>query len=202
MNTRTGIVGVLNRLADILMLNMIYIISCIPIITIGAATTALYYITMKMAEGEKVEVWYEYKKTLKNNFKQAAIIWAVLLPIMLVVIANFLLLPAMEQRLGTIVGVTSVTVGIFLLIEMIFVFPLLAGFNNSVINTMKNAIMIFVRHLPLTIIITAIHLLPLALGLLSLYVFISGFMVVMIFLISTIAYVESIILVRIFKKYY
>ena len=50
MNMDGRIMGLLNRLGDLFLLNIIYLVSCIPVVTIGAATTALYYTTFKMAE--------------------------------------------------------------------------------------------------------------------------------------------------------
>ena len=43
----------LSRLADLFWLNLLFIVCCIPVITIGAATTALYYVTLKMAKDEE-----------------------------------------------------------------------------------------------------------------------------------------------------
>ena len=47
----------LSKIGDMFILNLIYILSCIPVITIGASTTALYYTTLKMAENKESYVW-------------------------------------------------------------------------------------------------------------------------------------------------
>ncbi|MGN0356148.1 MAG: YesL family protein, partial [Muricoprocola sp.] len=69
----------LGRLADLVILNLLFIISCIPIVTIGAATTALYSITLKMARNEESYIVKGYWKAFKENFKQSTIMWLVML---------------------------------------------------------------------------------------------------------------------------
>lgn len=47
------VMRVLGRLGDIIILNMIFVVGCIPVITIGTSLSALYAVAMKMARGER-----------------------------------------------------------------------------------------------------------------------------------------------------
>ena len=56
------VMRVLGRLGDIIILNMIFVVGCIPVITIGTSLSALYAVAMKMARGEDPSVWKEFWK--------------------------------------------------------------------------------------------------------------------------------------------
>ena len=63
----------LSKIGDMFILNLIYILSCIPVITIGASTTALYYTTLKMAENKESYVWRDYctRRLVGGRFRNA-----------------------------------------------------------------------------------------------------------------------------------
>ena len=62
----------MSRLADIVLLNLLYIICCLPVFTIGAATSALYYQVMKMSKNEESYVFRGFFKAFRENFKKDA----------------------------------------------------------------------------------------------------------------------------------
>lgn len=202
MNPDNRVMNFLGKLGDMFILNILYLICCIPVITIGAATAALYYTTLKMAENRESYVWRDYWKAFKENFRQATVIWLIMLTLIAVLAADMLLLGSMRQELGSIVAVMIIAAGIFLVLPGIYVFPVLARFNNTVKNTMKNAMIMSIRHFPSTILILLIHGLPLLLGVVSVQAFVKGVWVVLFFTVSILAYAESKFFTRIFSKYY
>ena len=113
MNMDGRIMGLLNRLGDLFLLNIIYLVSCIPVVTIGAATTALYYTTFKMAENRESYVWRDYRQSFRQNWKQATEIWMILLAMILVLGADLLLIGGMSQALGAVVALVVIVLSIF-----------------------------------------------------------------------------------------
>lgn len=202
MNTDGRIMNFLSKLGDMFILNVLYLISCIPVVTIGAATTALYYNTLKMAENRESYIWREYWKSFRQNFKQATVIWMIMLFCILVLGADAFLIGGMSGALGSVVALIVIVLGIFLIMTGVYVFPVLARFDNTVKNTFKNALIMAVRHLPSTIVIVALHGLPLLLAMVSIQVFIRGILVVLLFTVSILAYVQSKFFTRIFSHYY
>ncbi len=63
------------KIFDLILLNLIFIFSCVPIITIGASTSALSYVTLKMVRGEDPYIWQNFWKSFRQNFKQGTLIW-------------------------------------------------------------------------------------------------------------------------------
>ena len=202
MNPDNKIMVFLSKLGDFFILNILYLISCIPVVTIGAATTALYYTVLKMAENRESYVWQDYKKSFKENFKQSTIIWMFLFIIGAVLAGDVLLIQGMSQQLGSMVAVVAIVAAVFLVLTGVYVFPVLARFDNTVPNTLKNALMMSIRHLPSTIMILLIHGLPLLLAFVSLEVFIKGVWVMLLFTVSILAYMEAKFFTRIFTNYY
>ena len=181
MNTDGRIMNFLSRLGDMFLLNILYLISCIPVVTIGAATTALYYNMLKMAENRESYVWRDYWKSFRQNFRQATIVWMILLACILVLGADLLLLGGMSEALGAVTALIVIVLSIFLIMMGVYIFPVLARFDNTVKNTFKNALIMAVRHLPSTIVIVILHGLPLLLAMVSIQVFIRGILVVLLF---------------------
>ena len=60
-------------------LNILWFICCIPIVTAGASTTALFYVTLKMVRNEEGNITKAFFSSFKSNFKQSTIIWLILL---------------------------------------------------------------------------------------------------------------------------
>ncbi len=106
------------------------------------------------------------------------------------------------MQLGTVVAIGVVIVAVFMGILGLYVFPLLARFDNTVVKTMKNAVMIAIRHLPSTILIALIHAAPLLVAFVSIEAFLKGFIVIMLFAASPLAYLESKLFVKVFYRYY
>ena len=70
---------VLTKIADTVWLNILFLICSIPIFTIGASITALYYVSFKTIKDEEGYITKDFFRSFKENFKQSTIIWIVLL---------------------------------------------------------------------------------------------------------------------------
>ena len=73
------IMRVLSKISDLLILNIITIICCIPIITAGAAFTAMHYCCLKLVRGKETSMTQDFFHSFKDNFKQSTIIWLIFL---------------------------------------------------------------------------------------------------------------------------
>ena len=193
----------LSRLADLFWLNLLYILCCLPVITIGAATTALYYVTLKMAKDEEGYITRSYFKSFKENFIQATLIWVIFFAVIVVMFMDFRIAGggSMAQILNspTVSDVVIVAVGVMaivMLMTLMYLFPLLAQFDNTVINTIKNAFLISIRHLPYTFLMIVITAIPVALIWFS-----PALMLLVLIMFSATAYINSKFLNRIFILY-
>ena len=193
----------LSRLADLFWLNLLFILCCIPVITIGAASTALYYVTLKMAKDEEGYITKSYFKSFKENFVQATVIWIGFLLIGIIMITDLRIANGgniaeafNSAAFGNVVMVAVFVMGIIVLMTGAYVFPILAQFDNTIRNTVKNAFLISIRHLPYTIAILFITAIPVVL----IWFFPALFILVLI-MFSVTAYINSRFFNKIFVLY-
>ena len=79
----------MSKVADLCILNVVFLICCIPVFTIGAATTALAYVTLKMKDGEEGYILKSFFRSFRQNFKQSTVIWLLMVLIGLVLGLDF-----------------------------------------------------------------------------------------------------------------
>ena len=151
--SNSPVIAFLNKMTDLILLNILYIICCLPIFTIGAATTAMYYvciISIRQGDGYVVKRFF---KSFRDNFKQATILW---IPMLLVgVIMGFDLF--FWYQMGTVFSkvmfILSMIVALFLVMVGMYVFPVLSKFEGTVGQTIKNAAAFAIGYLPQTAIL-------------------------------------------------
>lgn len=193
----------LSRLADLFWLNLLFIICCIPLVTAGAAATALYYVTLKMAKDEEGYITRSYFKAFKDNFVQATIIWILFLVVLVVMFLDFRIAgggnvadvfndPAVSNVVIVAVGVMAIV----WFMTVTYVFPLLAQFDNTVINTIRNAFLISIRHLPYTFLMMIIAVIPVVL-----IWFFPALLLIVLIMFSAVAYINSKFFNKIFVLY-
>lgn len=191
------VITFLNKATDLVILNVLYIICSLPVFTIGASTTALYYVSLRMAKDEEGYIVKDFMRSFKENFKQATVIWLILLFIGIVLGGEFFLINRME---GTPAFVIECVVCIGLLLfafEFLYVFPVLARFENSIKNTMKNALFIGISQIPKTLVMLFFCAIPMYLILASL----KWLPLFVAFGFSVIGYTNACLMNKIFKKF-
>ena len=192
----------MGKIADLCMLNLLCIICCIPIVTAGASLTALYYVTMKMVRNEEAYIFRSFFRSFKQNFKQATVINIIMLVAAALLYIDTNIAGKMGQPAGKILGMIFAAFTLLYVMILLYVYPLLAKFYNSVKNTFKNAILMAIRHLPYTILMLLICACPiLILFIPSFQIQMSLIMLVILFGPAVIAYGNSHFFVRIFDKY-
>lgn len=192
----------MGKIADLCMLNLLCIICCIPIVTAGASLTALYYVTMNMVRNEEAYIFRSFFRSFKQNFKQATVINIIMLAAAALLYIDTNIAGKMGQPAGKILGMIFAAFTLLYVMILLYVYPLLAKFYNSVKNTFKNAILMAIRHLPYTILMLLICACPiLILFIPSFQIQMSLIMLVILFGPAVIAYGNSHFFVRIFDKY-
>lgn len=189
------------RIADIVLLNLVYLVCCIPIVTIGAATTAMYYVTLKMAEDRESYIFRSFFKSFKENFRQSTIIWMILLIIGIFIGIDYRIVLAQGGGFFKVfLYVLSITT-VLLLFLLLYVFPVLAKFYNSIKATVKNAFLMSLRHLPYTLIMLLVSALPFLLFFTNLGILLRLLPLVLLCGFALPAYINSLLFKRIFVRY-
>lgn len=189
------------KIGNLVILNLLFLFSCLPVITIGASLTALYTVTLKMAVNKEAYVVKSYFKAWKENWKQSTLIWLALLGILAVLILDANLCLKLQ---GSFVTVLAILIRIFLLMWIMvfsYVFAVQAQFSNTIRGTFKNAFVMSAGNLLPTVVIVFLNCLPLMFLFFSYnnLVFIIGLYTWIGF--AGIAFLNSTLFNRIFHKY-
>lgn len=183
----------MSKVFDVLVLSMIYIICCIPIITIGAATSACYYTMVKVIRKNRGYVIKEFFKSMKENLKVGTLTWILVLLAFTILYANIQISKQITGTLGGVLPYVYMAAIIFFGCIGIYLFPVLSRFKVGVIQLIKMCFFLAMKHLPTT------------LGMLIILVAISfGFYVTIIlipFIIPIYLLGSSFLMERILKKY-
>ena len=162
-NIDSPLMQALGKMADLMWLNVLTLICCIPIITAGASLTAMNYMALKIVRDEECYITKGFFKSFKDNFKQATIIWLILLVVIVVLIGDFYVMSFAEFEFGNIMRVAITLVAVFVVFEALYVFPVLAKFENTIWLTIKNSFLLSIMQFPKTILMIILYLLPVVL---------------------------------------
>ena len=185
---------------DMMELSILWIIFCLPIITIGASTTALYYEAMKLVRDEGSSVSKGFLKSFKENFKESVPFTLIELLIVAVLVFDFHYLRAKETAGASISYGILLFAAILAVAVFSYAYPLLAHFVNTVKGTFNNAWRVAATNLPVTLLITAINAAPFLWFLLAPSSFARVFWIWIFVGEGASAYVCSIFLVKIFDR--
>lgn len=149
---------IMGKAADLMVLNLFWIISSLPVITAGASTVALYSVTMQMTGNTEGYIRKEYWKSFFMNLKQATISWLIFLTVQLMVMIGFKYCNCdMEGRQGAEGAKICLWIVVILLFLIpSYVFPMMAYHNiGNTISLWKRAAVICAANLPWSLLLVA-----------------------------------------------
>ena len=193
---------VVSKIADLVVLNLLFVLFSLPIITMGASTTALYGVTKKMAENREGYIFRNFFQLFKENFRQSTVMWIILLVAAMIPTVDLYIINSLEKTVITtalkgLMLATALTV----LLVFLYAMALQSTFENTIKNTLKNAFLMGIGYFPWTLLILLITLLPIILIVL-LGKTAGSVVYVMLFVgFAVLSYLNSYIFNHIFKKY-
>lgn len=191
----------ISRFADLVVLNLVFLLTCIPVFTIGAANSALYDTVFRMDTAREGKLLSTYFRAFRTNFKQSTAIWLLLLLFGAATYVNMVQFSAFGGSFGYLLFLFSMLVLVILLMIYSYSFPLLSQFRNSIPQTIKNALLLAVANLPRTAVVLVVNCFPWILALVNLYAFVKlGFLWFSLYFAAA-AYVNSRVLYQVFLPY-
>jgi len=185
----------MNKLFDMVLLTVIWAICCLPIFTIGAATTALYYVTMKMASDIEGYIFKGFFKAFKSNFKQATGIWMIMLAFGLTLIGSAWWYYKINNSLSAVaLPILFIVAGLYIIVS-IYIFPLLARCEVTVKQLIKMAFVMSLKNFKWTLFMIVCSVCMLATG-----IFIAA--PLLIIGVGLVAYIHAKVLQIVFEPYH
>lgn len=194
-NYDNGFFRVVNKIVDAFYASILWVLFSLPIVTMGASTTAFYYTVHKALRGNRGYVWRSFWSSFKSNLKQTTKIWLILLFIFAFLFADSQITRQFLEQgssLGTLYYFFYFLM-FFWAVWCIYTFAYSARFENTLKATMKNAAIIAVVNLPWSILVLVLLLAG------SVVVYVSPFLITLV--PAGIMYLYDIFLEKIFRKY-
>ena len=192
------------RLTNLVMLNLLYLVFCIPIVTIGPATAALHYVTLKYAANEEDRVWAPFIHSFRQNLKQG-----ILLGLITTGVGVFLafdlywiyqMVSAGEAFDKVVLVIVSLACIVYLMMTA-YIYPLLARYDNSLKQMFRTALILAIRHLPATLCMAVISAAPILLLMYTPTTFMLTLTFYFFIGFAAIAFMHDKLICRIFMQY-
>lgn len=150
----------LGKLADLIILSILWLLCCVPVITIVPSTAALYYVTLKMARKEEYRPIAGFFHALKDNLKQGSIMTLLFAAVGALLYIDYRIMTLQTEEIGSILKSVFLLLTVLAAAVMLYTFPLQAQFSNTILRTLKNAMILSLSKLPNTILLLALHSIP------------------------------------------
>lgn len=160
-NINGGFWRFMNRAMDVLVLNILWLAFSLPVFTVGAATCAAFSVTLKMVDEEEGYVARMFVKAFRTNFRQGTFMWLITAPC---VYAAFLIWQVVAKADG--IGFIAILGAIFftaiVIATNLYAYPLIARYDNTLKNMIKNSLGICVQYFGRTIFLVVLVALEIA----------------------------------------
>lgn len=159
-NLDSPVMQALGKVADLMWLNVLTLICCIPVITIGPSLTALHYMALKIVRNEECYITKGFFKSFKENFWQGMLIGILMILVLFVLIGDFVLLRNPELEFSRFLQIVITVIAVLFVFTILYVYPVLAKFSNTTWRTIKNAFLMSIMQFPKTLLMIVIWALP------------------------------------------
>ena len=159
----------LSRMADVMILNILVLITCIPLITVGASLTAMHYVLIKMIRDEETYIIKMYFRSFKENFLQATVLWIIIALMGAVFAGDYYVFVKSGHEFSLVFMIAVLSIFVLFLMTVMYVFPLQSRFYNTIGKTLKNSFLMMILNFPKSILMLLLYLLPIVLLLISPY---------------------------------
>ena len=189
------------RVGDLMILNLLFILCSLPVVTLGASLTALHRVTQNMLFEQEEPLLKAFFRAFRQNFKQSTLAWLVELVVIVSLVCDVLLVMAyfnggLAKAMYILVAVLAILVaGVFS-----YLMPLIARYENGMRQQVNNAVVLAIIKLPKTLLLMLLNLLPVILLLISVPVFVQTLIFWVIIGFAFVSFLTSSILKPVFQQ--
>ena len=155
----SGLMRGLSRLTDLVLLNLLFLITSIPIVTIGASASALYSVFFRWHRQEESGYVKAYFHAFARDFKEATVLWLAFVVFMAISIFDIWFFFYQTEPLSYL-SAPFACLGALGLFTYSYAITLVSVFANSFAGTLKNALLMAVAYFPRTLVMALINLFP------------------------------------------
>ena len=129
----------LGTMADLMILNMLTVLCCVPIVTAGASFTAMHYVLQKLVRGEENYVSRQFLHSFKENFVQSTIIWIGMVVVYGALFVDWRILRMQGDQFPGFLIILLYGAAVVIFLYTLYIFPILARYKNTIRGILKLA---------------------------------------------------------------
>ena len=154
----------MGKVFDMMVLTVLWALTSLPIVTIGASTTALYYVSLKQASDQEGYVVKDFFRAFQENFKQATLAWLILLALGIFFAGDLWWYSHFKEGVGVMVFFMFVILTVFYVMTLSYVFPILARCQVTIKKLFLMAFVMSVKNFGWTLLMVTTTVCLLAVG--------------------------------------
>lgn len=194
-------VQILTRVGDLILVNVLFILTSLPIVTLGASAAALHKVAQSIVMDTETGVFVPYFRAFKENFKQATVLWLGELVIAAALLCYRMIFSGFfSEGVASVLNVVLLAVALLLLCVAVYALPLMVRYENSLAQLLKNAAILSVIKLPRTLGLVGLALIMPVVLWLSVPIFIDTLFFWFIIGFGFVAYADSVLLKPVFLE--
>ena len=159
-NFNNPLMRFLSRILDILYLNLLFLLCCLPIITIGPSFSALYYCLLKILRDQDSSITTMFFHSFKTNLKQGISLTLFFIGVVLILLLNIYLCTQLDGELFEYIKIFIYVIFVCFIGIISYAFPFLAQFDNSLKNIIKYSFFLAISNFGYTFIIMGLNSVP------------------------------------------
>ncbi|MBR2540961.1 MAG: YesL family protein [Mogibacterium sp.] len=161
-NSENPVMRFLSRLVDLVMLNVITLIYCLPLITAGGALTAMNYVLLHLHRGDESYIIRMFRKSFRENFRQGIPEGLLALAAAGITAVDLWALHGSGSRAATLMMIVITIIAVMIFVTCVYMFALQSRYENKVSGTILNAVRLAIGNLPTSVGMAAIWLIWIA----------------------------------------
>lgn len=184
----------IGKLVDMLLLTLVWMVTSIPVVTIGASTTAMYYVMLKLAEDKEGNVYSSYFRAFRDNFRQSTAAWLIMLVIGVILSGDFIICYKLQNPMAKVLMIIFAVVAVIWMMISVYLYALIARCENDLKHLFLMAFMMAARHFSWTVLMVVIVVCMFAVAFFVQWLF-------LLISVGLISYLHAMILKNIFEQY-
>lgn len=150
-------------LGDQMLVNVLFVLCSLPIVTIGCSITASFKVSKRLVDKSGSHIAKEFFRAFRENFKQSTILWCIALVAFAILYVDYVLAMSNDAPVLGMWLTAAFVLCLMFVAVLCYAFPLISRYNNSLWQHVKNAAILAAGNLIRTAVLLVLSLLPVAL---------------------------------------
>ena len=148
---------ILSRFTELVLLQLLFLLTCIPILTAGAGLTALFAVTRKLRHDAVGGVAKAFFREFAANWKKATPAWLIVLAVAVLLYLDITYYTMEGTTMNKLSLVVVILLAVVVYLDALYLFPMLAWLDQKLLPQMRNALLLSVAHFLTTFLVTVIY---------------------------------------------